>query len=80
MIDLVSPWISMVNGLLYALPWVLLIALLLWLSRVPAMRRNRMRRNLIRRLEAKRGSQVIAMIDRAALGDVRRHAPVGDGG
>lgn len=46
------------------LPWLLLLALLLALYWLPRHRRVRARRRLIHRLEASRGSRVIAMIHR----------------
>lgn len=46
------------------LPWLLLLVVILLFVRIPRMRLARRRRRLIRQLEAKRGSRVIAMIHR----------------
>lgn len=55
---------AMLTRLIALLPWLLLLVAVILLLRIPAVRRGRLRRRLIRQLEAKRSSRVIAMIHR----------------
>ncbi len=64
MFHMMRPWFPMVRVLMALLPWLLLALAVMVLWRLPGLRRSRMRRGLIRRLEEKRGSRVIAMIHR----------------